>query len=64
MKNNELVTMRENQNKLPSGLFVGKVIVCGDMVEDSKPNPSIYLKACNALEEDPISCYALEDSQR
>ena len=37
------------------------VIVCGDMVTKSKPNPDIYLKACE-LTVDPKECYAVEDS--
>lgn len=38
-------------------------IVCGDMVEKSKPEPDIYLKACEAVGESPANCYALEDSR-
>lgn len=38
-------------------------IVCGNMIEKSKPEPDIYLKACEALEESPENCYALEDSR-
>ncbi|MGN0473517.1 MAG: HAD family hydrolase [Acutalibacteraceae bacterium] len=38
-------------------------IVCGDMIEKSKPEPDIYLKACEALGELPENCYALEDSR-
>ena len=37
-------------------------IVSGDMVENSKPAPDIYLKACEQLAEKPEECYALEDS--
>ena len=36
-------------------------IVCGNMVERSKPEPEIYLKACEMLGEKPCDCYALED---
>ncbi len=39
------------------------VIVCGDMVSKSKPEPEIYRKACELLEEMPQNCYALEDSK-
>lgn len=39
------------------------VIVCGDMIAKSKPEPDIYLRACELLEEQPQSCYALEDSK-
>ena len=41
--------------------FVG--IVCGDMIQKSKPDPEIYLKACELLEVNPTECYALEDSK-
>ena len=37
------------------------VIVCGDMVEKSKPAPDIYLKACELLNANPKECIALED---
>lgn len=40
-----------------------KGIICGDMVENSKPDPEIYLKACVLLEANPSECYALEDSK-
>ena len=40
-----------------------QVIVCGDMVSKSKPEPEIYLKACELLEEKPQDCFALEDSR-
>lgn len=40
-----------------------KVIVCGDMVERSKPAPDIYLLACSRLEEKPGDCIVLEDSK-
>lgn len=38
-------------------------IVCGDMIENSKPAPDIYLKACEILEAAPGDCFALEDSK-
>lgn len=38
-------------------------IVSGDMIEKSKPEPDIYLKACELLEVKPEDCYALEDSK-
>ena len=40
-----------------------EVIVCGDMIQNSKPDPEIYLKACALLHVNPQSCYALEDSR-
>ena len=38
------------------------VIVTGDMVEHSKPQPDIYLKACAELSAHPKECFAIEDS--
>ncbi len=39
-----------------------QVLVTGDMVEHSKPNPDIYLKACKALGVEPAEAIAIEDS--
>ncbi|MBQ1351339.1 MAG: HAD family phosphatase [Oscillospiraceae bacterium] len=39
-------------------------IVCGDMVERSKPAPDIYLKAARTIGLPPDACIALEDSPR
>lgn len=36
--------------------------VFGNMIEHAKPDPEIYLKACNALGTDPRECLALEDA--
>ena len=38
------------------------VIVCGDMVEESKPDPTIYLKAMEYLHAEPRECVVIEDS--
>lgn len=38
------------------------VIVTGDMVEHSKPQPDIYLLACKKLGAEPCRAYAIEDS--
>ncbi len=38
------------------------VIVTGDMVEHSKPNPDIYLLACEKMQVAPQEAYAIEDS--
>ena len=38
-------------------------VIGGDMVEKSKPEPDIYLKAADALGVKPEECYALEDSR-
>ena len=39
------------------------MIVCGDMVKHSKPDPEIYKRACELLGEKPEDCYVLEDSK-
>ena len=39
-----------------------EVIISGDMVEHSKPEPDIYLLACKELGVDPGEAYAIEDS--
>ena len=47
-----------------AGIFNSfQVIVSGDMVEKSKPEPDIYLKVCNLLGVKPSDCFALEDSK-
>lgn len=33
------------------------------MINKSKPEPEIYLKVCELLQERPVDCYALEDSK-
>jgi HAD superfamily hydrolase (TIGR01509 family) len=37
-------------------------IICGDMVEQSKPAPDIYIRACSELGVNPNEAYAIEDS--
>ncbi|MBO5278289.1 MAG: HAD family phosphatase [Lachnospiraceae bacterium] len=37
-------------------------VVCGDMVKRSKPEPDIFLKACEELQVNPSDAYAVEDS--
>lgn len=37
-------------------------LTCGDMVTVSKPNPEIFLKACEALGVAPAEAIAIEDS--
>lgn len=39
-----------------------EVIICGDTIEHSKPEPDIYLKACKAIGVSPDRCIAIEDS--
>ena len=38
------------------------VVVGGDMVRRSKPDPEIYLRACREMEADPTETFAIEDS--
>lgn len=37
-------------------------LVCGDMIKKSKPEPDIYLKACEKLDVEPRMAVAVEDS--
>ena len=37
-------------------------LVCGDMIMHGKPDPEVYLKACDNLGYNPNDCYAIEDS--
>lgn len=37
-------------------------VICGDMVERSKPAPDIFLRACEALHTAPEASFAIEDS--
>ena len=37
-------------------------LVCGDMVDRSKPAPDIFLKACEGLGVESESAWAVEDS--
>ena len=37
-------------------------VICGDMVERSKPAPDIFLKVCEELGVKPERAYAIEDS--
>lgn len=38
-------------------------LVCGDEVERSKPDPEIYVRACEKLGFLPAECYAFEDAR-
>lgn len=40
-----------------------EVVIGGDMVTKSKPDPEIYLKAAATLKVAPIDCIAFEDSE-
>ena len=37
-------------------------VICGDQVENSKPNPEIFLKAAKGLNVNPEKCIVIEDS--
>lgn len=37
-------------------------VICGDMVGRSKPEPDIFLKACESLGVNPANAFAIEDS--
>lgn len=37
-------------------------VICGDMVEKSKPAPDIFLKACEEIDVAPERAYGIEDS--
>ena len=39
-----------------------RAVITGDMVEHSKPDPDIYLKACEELGVTPTNVVAIEDS--
>lgn len=39
-----------------------KTFTCGDMVTHSKPDPQIYLMACQSIGMNPADCVAIEDS--
>lgn len=39
-----------------------QVLITGDMVQEAKPSPEIYQKACKALGVEPENAIALEDS--
>ncbi len=52
------------KNQLADALILNyfEAIIGGDKVKHSKPDPEIYLKACEALEVLPQNAYAIEDS--
>ncbi len=55
------VTVRDQLSR--AGLLpLFDVVITGDMVSRGKPDPEIYLRACEALELAPENCIALEDS--
>ncbi|MBC8588194.1 HAD family hydrolase [Paratissierella segnis] len=48
--------------KLADIIHYFDIIVTGDQVMNSKPNPDIYIEASKRLSIDPVDCVALEDS--
>ena len=38
-------------------------VVCGDQVSKGKPDPEIFLKACDLLKLEPRDCLVMEDSK-
>lgn len=52
----------ENQLKWAGISDYFDAVICGDMVERSKPAPDIFLKACEVLCVSPERAYAIEDS--
>lgn len=58
-------TRRESILKLLTGAGISEyfsVIISGDMVEHSKPDPQIFLLACEGLKVPPEEVYGIEDS--
>jgi len=54
--------VRRNMEITGLGRFFN-VLICGDMLTASKPEPDIYLKACAELRAEPSAAYAVEDSR-
>ena len=52
----------ENQLKWAGIIKYFDAVICGDMVERSKPAPDIFLKACEELNVKPEKAFAVEDS--
>lgn len=52
------------ESHLQQAGFTGyfQAVIGGDMVEHSKPQPDIYLKACRLLDVEPANAAAIEDS--
>lgn len=48
--------------RLPMILSFFDAVICGDMVERSKPAPDIFLKACDEIGVSPQRAFAIEDS--
>ncbi len=69
-ENNLLTALATASPRASAGYYLEKAelidyfdqIVFGDMVENPKPAPDIYLQVCNRLGVAPQSCLTLEDS--
>lgn len=59
-------TRRERAHKLLKDIeVIDKVdyIICGDQVQNSKPDPEIFLKAAKGMSVQPEMCAVIEDSE-
>jgi HAD superfamily hydrolase (TIGR01509 family) len=69
-ENNIKTAVATATNRERTMLYLGKInaenlfdaIICGDMVENGKPQPDIYLTAAKCLGLPPQMCAAFEDS--
>lgn len=57
-------SLKTVESHLQQAGFTGyfQAVIGGDMVEHSKPQPDIYLKACRLLDVEPANAAAIEDS--
>ena len=58
-------TSKESVMRMLDGADLSRcfdVIMCGDMVSRSKPDPEIFLKTAELLKADAAVCYVIEDS--
>ncbi len=54
---------RAKEYLIPAGIYDKfERIICGNMIQNGKPCPDIYLYACSQLGLEPERCMALEDS--
>jgi HAD superfamily hydrolase (TIGR01509 family) len=58
-----LENLKEHENWRVDIFDYFDVLVFGDEIAISKPNPEIYMKACERLNSKPLNCVALEDSE-
>ncbi|MBR6072178.1 MAG: HAD family phosphatase [Acholeplasmatales bacterium] len=69
-KNYKIALATSSNRKRTNMLFKNKNLdinmfdyaLCGDEVINGKPNPEIFIKACNHLGVDKKECYVIEDS--